>query len=333
MKINREETIKILNLVKPGLANKAIIETNTHFAFTGQNIMTYNDRISIIHPFETNFKCTIPADSLYKVLLKIKDKMVEIKLEENELKIISSNIKSGLTINTDENINEIKVPNEGWKNLPMDFLDGIFLCMFAVSKDISHPLISNVSINGNIITATDDIRISKYEMKPPKMPNFLLPLTSAIELTKLNPNKFVLDESWVYFKDKNDIIFCSRIVKDEFPDMSGFFKIEGEEIKLPEDLIETIDSAGILAEGDIDIEKRISVKIGGKKISCQGKRDEGWIESQLTSNVKTDQDIKFTVNPIFLSQILSYSPTMIYSGDKVKFISDKFEHLLCLVID
>lgn len=336
MKVSKDDFIKTLNLVRPALSDKAIVELTTHFIFTGENIITYNDKIAIIHPFKTDFECTVSADPLYKVLSKIKDTTIEINLEKSELRIITSNIKSGLVVNTDED--DIGLPegldiDKKWKNLPTDFLDGVFLCMFAASKDFSQPLISNISVNEGTIIATDDVRMSKYKMRPPKMPNFLLPLNSAIELTKLDPTKYSLDESWIYFKDKSGVIFCSRIVKDEFPDMDDFFKIEGEEIELPDELIKTVDSVCILAEGDIDIEKRIDVKISSKKISCRGEREAGWIESDVPTKINIKDDIKFTVNPIFFSQILSHSPTMIHSENQVKFISETFEHLLCLIID
>ena len=127
MKINTKEFIRVLNLIKPALGDKAIVEITTHFVFTGENVITYNDKISIIHPFETDFKCTVSADPLYKVLSKIKDETIEVILEENELKIISSNVKSGLVVNIDGS--EITLPvgldiDKKWKNLPTDFLDG-----------------------------------------------------------------------------------------------------------------------------------------------------------------------------------------------------------------
>ena len=62
MKIEREELLKVLSAIRPGLAKKDIVEQATHFIFTGQEVLTYNDQICISYPFETDFECSVPAD-------------------------------------------------------------------------------------------------------------------------------------------------------------------------------------------------------------------------------------------------------------------------------
>ena len=47
MKINRLILQKALETVKPGLANKEMIEQATSFAFMKDKVVTYNDEISI----------------------------------------------------------------------------------------------------------------------------------------------------------------------------------------------------------------------------------------------------------------------------------------------
>ena len=46
MKINRSKLLDILQIIKPGLANKEIVEQSTHFIFSGENISTYNESSS-----------------------------------------------------------------------------------------------------------------------------------------------------------------------------------------------------------------------------------------------------------------------------------------------
>jgi len=56
MKINKNELKNALEIVKPGLANKEIIDQSTSFAFMNDCIVTYNDEISVSHPVKDIFR-------------------------------------------------------------------------------------------------------------------------------------------------------------------------------------------------------------------------------------------------------------------------------------
>ena len=64
MQINRQNLQKALEIVKPGLSNKEIIEQTTSFAFIDGKVVTYNDEISICHPVEgLTLEGAVKADS------------------------------------------------------------------------------------------------------------------------------------------------------------------------------------------------------------------------------------------------------------------------------
>ena len=48
--MKKAELIKALEAVRPGLANKEMIEQSTSFAFMKDRVVTYNDEISISYP-------------------------------------------------------------------------------------------------------------------------------------------------------------------------------------------------------------------------------------------------------------------------------------------
>ena len=69
MKLNKTDLQKALEIVKPGLANKEMIEHSTSFAFIGGRVVTYNDEISLSHPVEgLEIEGAIHAEELYKLL-------------------------------------------------------------------------------------------------------------------------------------------------------------------------------------------------------------------------------------------------------------------------
>jgi hypothetical protein len=71
--MKKTDLIKALEAVKPGLANKEMIEQSTSFAFMEDRVVTYNDEISISHPLKgIPIVGAIKADELYAFLSKVK---------------------------------------------------------------------------------------------------------------------------------------------------------------------------------------------------------------------------------------------------------------------
>jgi hypothetical protein len=340
MKINREKLVNILSAIKPGLAKKQIVEAATHFIFTGQDVLTYNDSICIIHPFDTDFKCSISANEFYKILSNISAEEIEITLEEDKLKIKTAKTKVTLATSSGESIldmiENLKL-DEVMKKLtplPEGFLRGVELCSFSTSKSMAQPVLTCVLIKDKLIMSSDDLRISKFEMQKAIKPSILLPASAITELVKFPVEDYCISDGWAYFATKDDVLFCSRLVIGEHNDYEKYFEgMEGTQINLPEDLAKMIESASVLTEGEYDTDRLIEIEIEKGKIRCKGENSLGWIENETTLDFKQDKSIKFSINPIFLMKILEYSSSMIYQDDRALFSTKGFDHLMALKID
>ena len=68
--IKRAELKEALETVKPGLASKEIIEQSTSFAFMGDKVVTYNNKISMSHPVKgLDITGAVKADEMYQLSL------------------------------------------------------------------------------------------------------------------------------------------------------------------------------------------------------------------------------------------------------------------------
>ena len=86
MKINKSELLKALNIVKPGLASKDMLEQTTSFAFLNGRVITYNDELSLSCPLkEIEFEGAIQAAELYAFVSKIKKEEIDLEKKENEI--------------------------------------------------------------------------------------------------------------------------------------------------------------------------------------------------------------------------------------------------------
>ena len=337
-KTNKEELLQILSAVKPGLSQKDIVEQSSHFIFTGEEIITYNDQICISYPFKTDFKCSVDANNLYKLLSGVPGNEVEMKFEGNQLRVVGSKFKAGLAVSIEDTIYElfsdIRVGfKRGWKVLPSDFLEGLFLCMFSASTDMTIRELTGVVIRDDIIVSSDDLRISKYKMEKGIGRNCSIPARAVFELRGYDFTEYKVGDSWIHFRTDEGVVFSIRLLegKADF-EFDQYFEVEGKELTLPDKLSSVLDTVSIMADGDFDFEKRIEVIVDGDKLVCRGQKDQGWVEMEEKSEEEGEEKLSFFINPIFLKQILQKTNIMIVGEGRALFRSEKFEHVMLLSI-
>lgn len=337
MKVNRQELLKALKAIKPGLATKDIVEKATCFIFTGTEIITYNDLISIGIPFKTDFKCSVPAQEFYKILSEMEDKDLRIFVKDGKLNFKTSRATGHASISTEsaDDIVQLLIPKnkQKWQPLPKDFIQGVSLCMFSTSKDMTHPHLSCLCIQGDEIISSDDYRISLFTMKNKIKNKMLIPATEIQELIKFKVTHYSINEPWVHFKDKNGVVFCARTIQADFPNYKKFLDVKGtRRFKIPEGTIKAIKLSSIFAEGDFDSNKRILITIGDGELVCKGEKESGGIEVKTKIDFK-GKPVSFTINPFFFSQILSHISTVVLSKNTLLFKSGSFKHLISLFED
>ena len=334
MRINKIILQKALEIVKPGLATKELIEQATSFAFIKGRIVTYNDEISISHPVEgLEIEGAVKADKLYSLLSKIKTDEIEIEIKGNELILLSGRSKAGIPIQMD-----IKLPLDEaigsigkWKDLPENFIKHMFFTMSACARDASMPKFTcvNVSEEG-FIEATDSFRIAHCKLRQ-GMPikTFLIPSSSVANMVKMNPNKIAEGNGWVHFKTAEGTIMSCRIFEDAFPDTSSVLDITGDEIPLPKTISEVLDRAEVFARREHMLDEIVEITLQDRKFKIRAESDAGWFEEEV--NLKySGTEIAFMITPYLLKSILNEVSSCLFCNDKLKFQGEDWEYVVCL---
>ena len=340
MKINKTDLQKALEKVRPGLANKEIIEQSTHFAFMGNRVVTYNDEISI--------SCQVPnldltgavsAQELYTFLSRIKVEEIEAEITENEIRLKTGKSTAGLVLHS-----EIRLPLqemgdiEEWHTLPEGFMEALSFCRFSCSKDMSRPILTCVHVGDNYMESSDNIRFT-YRGLPDgdvPVPEFLIPGTTIQELNRYKVAEIATSKGWIHFRTADKTVtFSCRIFEDNYPNTESILELTEEPVKinLPKDLPEVLDRASVFAKAQFDADTMITVTLKDRKILIEAKNDAGWFEEELPIRYK-DDPIKFVINPAFLSEMLGKTKSCMISGNKIKFGAEEKEgwtHIIGLV--
>ena len=334
MQINKQKLLNALEAVKPGLANRELIEQSNTFGFVNNKIVTYNDSISIQAPIDLDIEGAVDATKFYGIINKMKagkEGNIDISIEDDQIIIKSKKAKSGLVLQSECKLPLEEINLDGkWKKLPSDFKEGLRICLPSVSNDFSRPIITCINIDGQYLRAGDGERMTKYKLNK-KMKSLLsIPSQSVSQLLKYDVTHYLVDDDWGHFKTA-DVIFSCRVLVEEYPDVDHLFDIEGQELVFPKKIIEAIQRAEVFAKTDISDDDLIQVIIGGGKLTIKGEDNLGWYKEKM--KIDSDIEIAFYTNPKFLVDMFKTMKKCIVDtseNSRMKFVSDNWEHFLSI---
>lgn len=332
MKVKKENLRNALEIVKPGLSNKELIEQSTSFAFIKGRVVTYNDEISISHPVEDlKISGAIKAEELYALLSKIKEEEIDIVPQEAEILIKAGRVSAGITLQKEiilplQEIGEISA----WKGLPSDFAEQLKFIIPACSTDMSKPILTCVHVKESVLQATDNYRLMECKVtKAIPGDAFLLPATSAVHVAKLSPTQIAFSKGWVHFKTKENTIISCRLFEDQYPDITPHMKVKGFDVIFPKLLKDALDRAEVFAKRQNYLESEVDIEIKENRIFVEGKSASGWFSEEI--NMKySGNPINFKVTPLFLKDMLSQTNTATIGENKIKFTTESWQYVALL---
>jgi hypothetical protein len=337
MKLNREELLSKLLLIRSGVSKKDIVDLATHVMFTGEELVSHNGFVCVRCPLKTDFKCFVDSGMLYDLLFRISSEQVELLIKGKELRVVSTGTKAGLSIICDDkiegDISKLTVDKKKWRPLPEDFMEGISLCAFSVSEDVYSGVLNSVSVSSDNIYSSDDLRISHYKMKAKMFTPFLLPLAAVVELVKHKVTKYFVDKdsSWAYFGADNGLIFGARCLFDAFPDADQFFDVKGVSVVFPKKMTKELDVVSAIISDVKDRDKVMKIELDTNKVTCSAKQEKGWVENVTEMKYK-GKKVFFSTNPVFFYQILCKSSGVVIGERQALFTHGSFRHVMSLII-
>lgn len=331
MKIKKESLKKALEMVKPGLASKEVIEQSTSFAFMGDRVVTYNDEISISHPVEgLDIKGAIHADELYKLLTKLKDDEIEIETTDTEIVLSSGKMKAGLILQSEINLPLGEISEVGkWVKLPPEIIIGMGLVLGSCSTDSARAILNCVHITPSFCEASDGFQIFNFQLETTIKGKFhlLIPASSIREIIKLDVKEMSISEGWVHFKNSLNTVISCRTLADEFPETSPFLEVKGKSLILPAIISEIVERAEIFSKLDSMSESSVEINLSKNSIKISGQSDSGWFE-EITKIKYSENPLNFKITPALFKSILNKSNHCIVaeSLDKIKFEGENWQY-------
>lgn len=328
------ELLNILDKVKAGLGDKSFIEQFSHFIFKDGFVTAYNDEICVSHPTEgLDISTSVEADDLIKTVKLIGDDEIIFEIDENELRIKGGKVRGGLNALVEKKaerfIEGLGLTDIEWKSLPDSILKGLYFCSFSASKVLTQGILTCVHAKGNIIQSTDHLRISHYNLgENVDIDEMLIPARSIKDLLRFPAEEYCVKNGWVFFKTNADVIFCSRILQGDYPDLTQYLEVEGEQVEFPKSLASSIMGVSFMADGQVDSEKQVELTFGDGIITAKAEKVTGYVEK----DIEWEGSMEFTinVNPGFLAEVMDKTNVATLSEHAIRFETENFVHMISL---
>lgn len=331
MNINREQLMKTLALVRPGLATKENIEQSTSFVFMDGRVFTYNDEIAVSHPVDFGMDGAVSATEFFNLLSKTKESELTAEVTESGLVIKGKKYKASIRLQAEITlpIDQISPPDK-WNELPEDFADAVKFCLFSLGRDMTKPVLTCIHADADVVESCDGFRLTRrfFEKSAFDKP-ILIPGNAAKDLTSYKPTHYSVVGGWLHFKTAEDTMFsCRTFDQLEFPNLDKFISDEGGKLKFPSDMKETLDRAGIFSNSSNRDHVKIALKEG--EMVVRGEGETGWFEEVCRVRYK-GEPCHFFLAPQFLQTVLDINDEALVSTGSLQFESDAFIHVVSLI--
>lgn len=330
MRIQREELIKDLDMVKAGVSPREFIEQSSCFVFQDGMVMTFNDEVACRKKTCLRATGAVQAAALMAILSKLTEP--ELKVRENEKgELEFRGKKKGFGIVKDAEIflpiSRVEVPKK-WRPLPPEFTEAVGLVQHCVSTDENRFLLTCIHITPEWVEACDNLQMMRCEMETGLKSSVLVRGTSLQHLTSLAMDEIALTESWIHFRNKSGLVYSCRRYSEEYPSLDSILSVKGHPIVIPKGLTEASDRAAVFA-ADKAGDPLMTVALREGVIRLVGEGLSGWYK-EVKKTSYHGPPMEFVISPELLKHISSKHSNATINQDKLKVTGGSWNYVTVL---
>jgi hypothetical protein len=335
MRINREEFLKQLESVLPGLSTKEIIEQSSCFIFKDKTVNTYNDEIACSQKSMLKIEGAVPAMPFISILRKLKEDELEISAGENNkgttLLIKAKQKQAGINMEQDIllPIDAVDKPKK-WKKLPENFADAIAIVQPCAGTNDAQFAMTCVHITPKWIEACDNHQVTRFKVKIDMNKPILIRRDSIKHLVPLEMIEFSETKHWIHFRNSSGLTLSCRHWLDEYPSdgITQILKVAGTPLKLPKGLKEAVEKAEIFSSENVD-DGNVIVNIKKGKFKITGKGVSGWF-TEIKKSKYDGASLQFTIPPKLLVELVQHYNECEVTENRLKVKGGKFVYVTVL---
>jgi len=329
MRLNREQFLETLELVKPGVSKQEVVEQSSCFVFDRGWVQTYNDEVACWAKTPLKISGAVSAEPLLELLHKMAEDEITIVQENGELIIGGKNRSAGIALQS-----EVTLPNDGverpeaWHDLPAEFIEAIGIVQECAGKDESQFVMTCIHLHPKWIEACDNAQAVRYRIATGLSEPCLAKRDSLKHIVSMGMTQFGETASWLHFRSPSKAILACRRWSEDYPSLRDILNVQGEPFSLPKGLSDAAEKAAVFARQN-QMDDQISIELKPGVLWIKGHGVHGWYKEKKKINY-TGRPLSFTIGPELLSQIVKRHAECEITKARLKVDGGKFKYVSCL---
>lgn len=329
MRINREEILRKLEQVRPGLAVREVIEQSAAFVFREGHVFTFNDEVFARVALPSDLTGAVHAAPLLTLLSKLADEEVELAVSGGELLVNGKRGRSGIKMEAEVllPIESVEIPTE-WAELNPEFVDAVEIVQTCASGNDTNFNLTCIHIHPDWLEACDNYQITRYPLKTGVSEPILVRKEAIKHIIGLGMNEIAFGASWIHFRSPVGLSLSCRRWTEKYPDYTPILNVTGTKTVLPGGLGEEVAKAEIFS-ADNARDNQVLVQLKEDRLRLKGEGAHGWYESRAKIAYR-GPEISFLIAPKLLTEITGRTNECEIAPGRLKIDAGRFFYLACL---
>lgn len=331
MKYNREELLRVLEAVSPGLAIKEAIEQSSCFVFLQGEVATFNDEVACVMPMTsfTDEEIAVPAKPLMDLLRKLAENEIDIELIANELVIKGKKRRAGITCEAEVAlpIGSVDRP-EVWNALDPEFTDAVGVVQQCASRDQNQFHLTCIHLTPEYIEACDNFQMVRYPIPMEIEESCLVKRDSLKHVMGLGMIEVSETGTWMHFRNGAGLVLSVRREILDYEDLTAILEVTGDKTTLPGGLAEAVEKAEVFSAENSE-NNVVFIELRKGKLRIRGVGVSGWYEER--KDVKwMGEPLSFSIAPNLLVEITNRTNDCYITPGRLMVDGGKFTYVTCL---
>jgi len=328
MKINREEMLKVLESITPGLATKEMFEQSSCFAFEDGKVITFNDELCCMRDSPLKINGAVKAAPLLNLMRKLNDEVVDVDVDKNQMKVSAGGRKVEFAMEAEVMLpySSVDTP-EDWDDVNPEFFDAVESVNLCAGTDESEFELTCIHIHPDFVEACDRFRIERYELETGIDEETLVRSTTLKSIVGFGFTKMSKTGSWLHFKNPAGLVVAVRRFLDDYKNLDAFLQDSGSnQLSLPGNLSDAISNAEIFSsEHSVNY---LTVQLKTNVMMITGKGPSGRYRERKKV-VYEGPDEQFQIVPKMLLAISEKGNKCRIGNGKLFSEGEKSKHVVC----
>lgn len=349
MKMVRSELLAALNVVRPAIAAKDLIEELAHVWFDGETMTAYNDAdLGMQVPFVTPFKGGLRGELLFGILNNSRAKEVSLEDSKNEGQMVlkAAAAKVDLVVLPEDRAvwQFPEVDGKSYFTIRNSFLAVLKAVLVAVGNDTTKPEKLGVTFefdkSGAVLYTTDSksiaegvVHLEKKGIKEGRRVILPTAFCEQVLRTCADGDRIDLWETGVVATTKAATKVYARQV--DFTDPLDFASVLDKHnvgngkgsFEIPARLELALERALVILNGEPGENIRLTVSAGKLRLEV-AKEGRGTLDDSVPIDKGSPPDVSVLVDPAMLKRALPLTVDMIIGKDAVLMLDDQFSYLV-----